>query len=142
MSVSITFDWDEGAITRLLSSESGLVHRKIREVTENVADRCRVLAPNRDGRLRGSIKTAVRSSGDQVVGHVYSDLDYSLYVQRGTGLYGPMGQPIRPRRGAFLVFEAGGQTVFAREVRGTPPNPFMLDGLRAGSPWPVVALPG
>src|SRR5690606_39028417 len=141
MSVTIRIDWDQAAIHQLLYGESGLVHRNGREVTERVADRCRVLAPNRDGTLRSSIRTAVRVSGTKVVGHVYSDLDYSVYVQRGTGLYGPAGRPIRPRRSPFLVFDVGGRTVFAREVRGTPPQPFMLEALRAGSPWPVVALP-
>src|SRR5690606_18456100 len=102
MSVTIRIDWDQAAIHQLLYGESGLVHRKVREVTERVADRCRVLAPNRDGTLRSSIRTAVRVSGTKVVGHVYSDLDYSVYVQRVTGLYGPAGRPIRPRRSPFL----------------------------------------
>ena len=141
MSVTLRIDWDQAAIHQLLYGESGLVRRKVREVTENVADRCRVLAPNRDGTLRASIKTAVRVSGTKVVGHVYSDLEYSVYVQRGTGIYGPVGRPIRPRRSPMLVFDVGGRTVFARQVRGTPPQPFMLEALRAGSPWPVVALP-
>ena len=139
MSVSIRFDIDEAAVQRMLTSRGGLVGRRVEEVTERVATAVQVRAPVREGHLKASVRTAYSSTAGEVVGYVYSDLDYSVYVQRGTGLYGPRGQPIRGR--PILVFEVGGRTVFAREVKGQHSNPFMIEGLRAGSPWPVTAFP-
>lgn len=67
--------------------------------------------------------------------------NYALFVERGTGIYGPSGQPIRPKRGKFLRWESGGSrrtgrgkgsTVhFARNVKGRKATPFMLPGARA-----------
>jgi hypothetical protein len=140
MTVSISIDIDDGAVQRMLTSETGAVHTKVRQITDRVASHSRTLAPSRDGRLHSSIKSTVRTYGNTVVGHVFSELPYSLYLQVGTGIYGPTGVPITPRRSDVLVFEAGGETVFARQVRGVKPRPFMLWALRAESPWPVVDL--
>lgn len=88
----------------------------------------------------------MRYSGRTVKAWVYTPLEYGLYVHEGTGVYGPKGQPIRPKRGRFLVFEARnarttapgrGNLVFAREVRGQRPQRFLLESLQAMSPWPV-----
>jgi hypothetical protein len=141
MPVTITSEVDYAALRRM-AQPGGIVHEKVREVTERVADRCRVLAPRGgSGHLSGSIKTAYTSTATTCTGIVYSELAYSVYVQRGTGLYGPVGQMIRPRRASVMVFPVGGKMVFARQVRGVHPRPFMTEGLRAGSPWPVTILP-
>jgi len=56
----------------------------------------------------------------------------SRWIERGTGVYGPTGKPIRPKRGKYLVFRVPkgaplasmsgtrkpGDLVYAREVRG------------------------
>jgi hypothetical protein len=77
---------------------------------------------------------------------VYTPLEYGLYVHEGTGIYGPKGQPIRPKRGQYLRFESRnprttapgrGSIVFARQVRGQRPNRYLLRALQAASPWPV-----
>lgn len=142
MGVTIRVDLDRAAIRRLTSSPDGMVGREVRRVTEKVADRARAGAPVDTGELKGSISTAYRQMPGRIEGHAYSTVEHSLYVQRGTGIYGPTGQPIRPRRSPFLVFPSrtGGGLVFAREVRGQRAQPFMLEALRSASPWPVIAL--
>lgn len=79
----------------------------------------------------------------------------SRWLEFGTGIYGPRGQPIRPKRGRFLVFKVkGGSTdsegfefadrddrrsagsnerlVFAREVRGRPATPHLIPAFEKG----------
>lgn len=141
MGVTVRTELDRSAIERLLTSPSGPVRRAVREVTEDVARAARRRAPVDDGRLRSSIRTAYRTRRRTVTGIVFSDLDYSQYVQRGTGVYGPRGRPIRGRPVMVFPDRQGGGLVFARQVRGQPPQPFMLEALRAASPWPVTALP-
>jgi hypothetical protein len=40
------------------------------------------------------------------------------WVNNGTGIYGPTGQPIRPKSGEYLYFEVGGQLIRTRQVAG------------------------
>lgn len=52
---------------------------------------------------------------------------YPTFQNEGTGIYGPEGVPIRPKKpGGVLVFDwpAAGGIVFARSVRGTEPTRF------------------
>jgi hypothetical protein len=47
---------------------------------------------------------------------------YAVFT-RGTGIYGPTGQPIRPKRAKVLSWKgAGGQRFAFRSVRGAPPR--------------------
>ncbi|MEU4675304.1 hypothetical protein AB0F91_47085 [Amycolatopsis sp. NPDC023774] len=75
-----------------------------------------------------------------------------MHLARGTGVYVGRG-PIRPRNAKFLVFKpknmgpvrAGGRGsrggyVFAKQVKGVPPSPYLLRALEANSPWPVRRL--
>ncbi len=50
---------------------------------------------------------------------VSSDLDYALYTNDGTGVFGARGQPITPRTpNGVMVFQKGGKTIFTRRVQG------------------------
>lgn len=62
-----------------------------------------------------------------------SPLNYARFVHDGTGIYGPKGQPIRPKNSKWLVFipSGGSGKVFAKEVKGMPPNPFLKDAVKA-----------
>lgn len=52
-----------------------------------------------------------------------------LFVDRGTGIFGPTHSPIFARRGGPMVFESGGHTVFAYSVKGQPGQHFMAETL-------------
>jgi len=42
--------------------------------------------------------------------------------QSGTGVYGPTGQPIKPKGGKALSFKVGGRRFAFKSVRGAPPR--------------------
>lgn len=132
---------DRAALDRLLTSDQGpvardMLRRGLRVETrakQNLAGRG---GPRRidTGRLRASVTTTlVRARGGAPAVRVGSDVDYAILVHNGTGVFGPSGSPIRPRSARFLVFvpRGGSQKVFARQVRGMEPNPFLLNALAA-----------
>lgn len=146
MGVRIDWSWNEPEIDRLLRSPDGDVATYIRRIAEATRSLAVAKAPVDNGPLRASLRVHMDSTGTQVKAWVYSNLEYALYVHEGTGIYGPKGQPIRPKRGQFLRFEVRnprttapgrGNIVFARQVRGQRPNRFLLEALRQAAPWPV-----
>lgn len=78
------------------------------------------LSPIDSGRLRQSILVSpMRQSGSSFTGSVGTSVDYAAWMERGTGIYGPSGQPIRPKTKKFLAFRGkGGKMVFAKSVKG------------------------
>ena len=123
MSVRVDVDLDEAAIVELVAGIVG-------EVTADVANAARRRCPVDNGALRASIRSKVSRRGTEVIGEVYSDLEYAAYVHQGTGIYGPSHRPIRPVRARVLSWQqAGAGRVFAREVRGSRPQPFLADAL-------------
>jgi hypothetical protein len=155
MAVRVTLDRAE--IERLLHSRAGPVVRRVEAITVAVEAAAKQRAPVDEGILRASIDHAILVTRGRVIGRVGTGLKYGLYQHEGTGIYGPRGRVITPKRGRFLVFESKGafgplprgarrpapggrQLVFARKVRGTPKNPFLLDALVDVSPFPVRRL--
>ncbi|TBO60913.1 HK97 gp10 family phage protein [Streptomyces kasugaensis] len=131
MSVHVETDIDEAAVARLVA---GIVD----EVTTATANAARRRCPVDNGPLRASIRSETRQRGSEIVGEVWSNLEYAAYVHEGTGIYGPVGRPIRPVRARMLSWEQRGVgRVFAREVKGQRPQPFLADALEEVSPWPV-----
>ncbi|MFE2934962.1 HK97 gp10 family phage protein [Streptomyces sp. NPDC059278] len=146
MTVRVNITLNEPEIERLLRSPDGDVARMVRRVADRTANLARGMAPVDNGPLRASIRVEMRYTGRQVKAWIYTPLEYGLYVHEGTGIYGPKGQMIRPKRGQYLVFESRnarttapgrGRMVFAREVRGVRPRRYLLNALRQASPWPV-----
>jgi len=58
---------------------------------------------------------------------------YAWFVHNGTGIYGPRHTVIRPKRAQYLVFKPSGlnHVIFAKQVKGMRPNPFLKDALKA-----------
>lgn len=111
-----------------------------------VADGAKERAPYRSGKGRRAIYT--RPLGDdlgaEVVVPPIDGVPYMFYQHEGTGVYGPRGAPIVPVNAKFLRFtvrtirvsasgraRSGSSVVYARSVRGVPPNPFLLDSFFA-----------
>lgn len=129
---------NQARIQELLRSSSGPVAREVNSYARRVANRAKQKVGVDSGRLRSSINHTLNIDGARIVGRVGSLVDYARYHHDGTGIYGPTGRPITPRNGKFLVFPGkGGGTVFARQVRGSPPNPFLVSALEETVPWPV-----
>lgn len=89
-------------------------------------------APSRTGALRASLKASrvTRESESVLSVRVGSDLDYALWVEEGTGIYGPSRAPIEAR-GKAMVFEGSYGLVFASRVAGQRPRHFLAKALRA-----------
>lgn len=70
----------------------------IEKIERNMAKACAIVeraakekAPKGNGDLRRSISSKVETEGENVVGKVFSPLDYAPYVEYGTGLFAEEG---------------------------------------------------
>ena len=52
-----------------------------------------------------------------------------LYLDRGTGIYGPKRRLIRPIKSRFLVFEVNGRLIFTKSVKCIKPMRFIKRGI-------------
>lgn len=126
-------DINQAELNRFLYGASGPVVRKVTADTRRVQAYARAYAPVDNGTLRSSITPEVTAepARNLVRGRVESRLPYAIYQELGTGIYGPRGAPIRPKRASRLVFKPKGSNefVFARQVRGTPPKRYLTRAL-------------
>lgn len=85
------------------------------------------------GRLRASIGTTQIFRNGVPGARVGTTVYYAIFVQRGTGLFGPKRRRIRPKVRKFLKFTPKGasQPIFRRSVAGMKPNRFLTNGLKA-----------
>lgn len=133
------------AIRNLMEGADGPVVRDLTRRGQRVLNMARTLCPVDEGRLRASLTMEVVSTGGSFYIRVGSNLDYAIFVHEGTGIY--VGRPmITAKGGGLLRWPAknnsgsgnrrysGGSTsgyVYARKVRGQPPQPFLRDALNA-----------
>ena len=140
--VSYSHRLDLAAVRALLSDPTGgvvrdLLRRGLRVETQAKRNLGGVGGPKRidTGRLRASIATqVVRRNGLPAV-IVGTNVNYALAVHDGTGIYGPKGRPIRPRRAKRLRFRPKGSRkyVYAKQVKGMRPNRFLANALSAAA---------
>ena len=116
---------------RPLGANDPVVRDILREQARMVAGAARKRAPRRTGRLAGSISSRVATAGGKAAGIVTATAPYARFVHDGTGIYGPRGQMIRPRRARMLSWRDRdtGEQIFAKAVRGVPPRPFLIQAL-------------
>lgn len=84
------------------------------------------------GRLRSSITTVMVTRNGDLAVLVGTAVFYGRFVHDGTGIHGPKGQPITPKRGTYLRFKPTGarRYVFAKKVAGMQRNQFLLAALK------------
>lgn len=130
----------DNRLQALLMAPDGIVTEDTRRRARNVSAKARQLARERSvdttGALPGSIRYEVRSSfGFSVVARVGSDLKHALWVEQGTGIFGPHHTPIIPTQAKFLRFKPHGSEsiILARSVRGQPGKHFLRDALSAAN---------
>lgn len=85
------------------------------------------------GRLRASVATQLVNRAGSFVVLVGTNVKYARWVHDGTGIYGPLHRPIKPRTKKFLRFKPSKKSkyVYARQVKGMKPNRFLLNALHA-----------
>ena len=102
------------------------------------------LAPIRTGDLRSRIKSipviTKQNQGFDILvgksGHIKVTLSLHskkfqkiLWVNNGTGIYGPSGEMIKPRHAKFLVFEMNGKWWVLKRVKGQRGQHFIERGI-------------
>lgn len=102
-------------------------------VAIRVHNEARRLCPVDTGNLRRTIGYSIHGATPETMSaRVGSNAHYALAVEKGTGIYGPKGQPITPKKSNVLVFPGkGGTVVYARSVRGRKATPFLRPALSA-----------
>jgi hypothetical protein len=123
---------NDAAIQKMLRSPKGQVARGILKIGKKVERKAKRLVPVDHGILRNSINTELIIRKGPVA-RIGSKVKYALYVHEGTGIYGPKGVPITPKKGKVLVFTArkSGDLVFARSVKGMKGTPYLRNALIA-----------
>ena len=88
--------------------------RRMKKATKLVERTARQTAPKGDGDLRRSIASNVTTFGNDVIGTVYTPLEYAPYVEYGTGLFAEEN----PRAGYWVyVKDSSGSTVEAKSSK-------------------------
>lgn len=75
------------------------------------------------GSLRNSIKSRVEKDGENIIGIVFSPLEYAPYVEYGTGLFAEKGGR---KTGWAYEDEETGETIW---TRGQRPQPYLRPAL-------------
>lgn len=132
VAVNVTVVENTAAMNQLLHGPTGPVSRDLFRRAHNVRNVAVRLCPVDTGRLRASITADVVGRGSTLAGRVGTNVAYAPYVHGGTGIYGPSGQPIRPKTATYLTWTPrGGDAVYAPEVRGQRGVPFLDNALYA-----------
>lgn len=78
-------------------------------------------APVATGTLRRTIEFRYRP----ISAMIFPTSGYAVFIEEGTGLYGPRKSYIMPKRAKVLAFKVNGKMVFAKKTRGQKANPFV-----------------
>lgn len=127
--------------------------RQMKVAVAHAAGAIKTEAPAKTGHLRRSVTFVVHVIGDTIVGVVGTNVQYGLWVNSGTGLYGPEHRLIVPVRAKALRFPepgnpgfrlsgqqrqgkagAGARWVYARSVKGIKPRKFFEKGAATAAP--------
>jgi len=119
--IEYTVDWNEEDLRRFTELARSVFSRATHILAHEVWGNISREAPTDHGRLAGSFMIEPLNEYDW---RIYSNVEYSLFVHEGTGIYGPTGQPIVPQRASVLVFDWQGKTWFLKQVAGQKPNPY------------------
>lgn len=116
--------------------------RLLRETIDEIADEIEDLAnskiPDDTGELRAvgidrkDLQRRVQGPGGLVTKtelSVPKVPKYAKWVHDGTGIYGPRGVPITPRKAPFLVFNVDGKWFKKKSVLGQEPQPYLKEAV-------------
>lgn len=94
-------------------------------------------APKDEGTLRNSIQSEVKSGESNVVGVVFTPLEYAPYVEFGTGLFAENGNG--RKTGWAYEDEETGETIW---TRGQRPQPYLRPALNENRSKIIEILEG
>lgn len=87
-------------------------------------------APVDTGVLQDSISIDIKSQGDVLTATLTATAEHAEWVHEGTGIFGPVGEPIIPVRSKVLVFKIADRLIITKSVKGQPANPFLRRGAK------------
>lgn len=108
-----------------------LIMAALRNSASRTQSEQRKRAPHRTGTLQRSILVDI----DYPSAEISVQEKYGIWIEEGTGIYGPTGQPIRPRSKKALAFKIGGVPVVVKSVKGKRAKPFFKPGYEAAKPY-------
>lgn len=100
------------------------VERAMKRACALVERSAKQKAPKGNGELRRSITSEVRNDGEEIVGVVYTPLEYAPYVEYGTGLFAEGGNGRQDVPWSYKDDEGNWHT-----TSGMPPQPYMRPAL-------------
>jgi len=110
----------------------GPVTKGMRQSALAVQREAQLLAPVDSGRLRADIHTDIDSGQPfPLWARIGPKVFYAVFVEFGTGIFGPLKRRIVPRTKRALAWTSGGQRFVRRSVKGSPAQPFMGPALDA-----------
>lgn len=104
--------------------------RIVAPATEAVLSEARRRCPRRGGDLEQSLTYRVDVRGTEVIGAVYTDVEYAPYVHEGRG-------PVEAGPGRVLGPLPAPYPRFVRRVAAAEGQPWLLESLRSAQPFPV-----
>lgn len=107
-------------------SPEQITNNILHDFGKSITQKAQENAPRKTGRLASSISYTV--NGDQLVIEVKAP--YGMYQEFGTGTRGEFNgsaYTIKPKKGKYLKFKAGGRTIYTKQVThpGIPARPFL-----------------
>jgi hypothetical protein len=124
LKVNFRLDWKDAAIQKMMVGDGGPVERHIFNVTMATERYAKENCPVDTGRLRGSIRSVLGTDNKGRFGLVGSDVDYALYVHRGTRAY-----TIKPKVKKALWWEGAAHPVMRVRIKERKARPFLNDAL-------------
>lgn len=124
-------------IKMMRESLDRLTRDAAKDVAEHLALEIKQGAPKLTGNLASAVD--VEAGARNIIGVANSfkfevsinerQAPYALYVEKGTGIFGPTRSPIKSLPGNVLVFELNGKTIFAHSVKGQRGRHFVRDAI-------------
>ncbi len=112
---------DQEAITELANRMAAASDKALGYLAKDVWAGMGKEAPTDQGKLASSF--ALSKEG-MLRYKIKSGTMYALFVHEGTGIYGPVGSPIRPKNAPRLRFTWKGRNWALKSVKGQKPNPY------------------
>lgn len=109
------------------------MYRELEAIRQEATSNC----PRDTGELRQSIKTRTRLRDGELRGEVYTNKEYAIYVEMGTGPRGEAShEGVSPELAANVTYSPKGWTYKTRDgeyrhTRGMPARPFLYPAVKA-----------
>jgi len=114
-SIKINIKIDDKDFKKIMDNKHKIMADFVNMVANETWGNIKRFAPKDHGRLANSFQ--LKKITDLSY-KIISGVEYAEWVDRGTGIYGPYKQEIKPRVAKALYFVTGNKEIFAKAVKG------------------------